>query len=223
MSQSKHLTLYSAMVKIFLTSTGPDRMEDHVLLEKLGLTYETVYVNLWAGEQKEPKFLELHPNGPIPAIVDHLCQDRDLTTDRLLIYDSTPRQVRLPSAKAYLAHSTAVKRYQDEIRRVTGALKIALSKSPWLVGGKFGVADMGTFGIAKEAPHVHEWCLRMLEQPSVEKAWAQYDECLARQDMARGSSKHRVSFCGIASCSLQSRINVKILTVIPPLGAPARA
>ena len=42
-----------------------------IVLEELGLTYESVYLDVTKREQKGPDFLKINPNGRIPAIVDH--------------------------------------------------------------------------------------------------------------------------------------------------------
>ena len=42
-----------------------------IVLEELGLTYESVYLDFHKGEQKAPDYLKINPNGRIPAIVDH--------------------------------------------------------------------------------------------------------------------------------------------------------
>lgn len=41
------------------------------MLEELGLTYESVYLDFSSGEHKKPPFTDLNPNGRIPALVDH--------------------------------------------------------------------------------------------------------------------------------------------------------
>jgi GST-like protein len=57
------LTLY--------TANTPNGWKASIALEELGLPYEVRPVSLKAQEQKEPWFLEINPNGRIPAIVDH--------------------------------------------------------------------------------------------------------------------------------------------------------
>ena len=42
-----------------------------IVLEELGLTYESVYLDFSKGEQKGPEYVKINPNGRIPAIVDH--------------------------------------------------------------------------------------------------------------------------------------------------------
>lgn len=41
-----------------------------IALEEMGLEYELVPVNILAGEQQDPAFVAINPNGRIPALVD---------------------------------------------------------------------------------------------------------------------------------------------------------
>jgi len=41
-----------------------------IMLEELGATYETRVVDFAKGEQKDPAYLRLNPNGKIPTLVD---------------------------------------------------------------------------------------------------------------------------------------------------------
>jgi GST-like protein len=45
-------------------------------LEEMGLPYDLMMVDILKGEQKQPSFLELSPNGRIPALVDQLPDQR---------------------------------------------------------------------------------------------------------------------------------------------------
>ena len=51
--------------------TNPTFRKVATVLEELGLTYESVYLDFSKKEQKGPEFLKINPNGRIPAIVDH--------------------------------------------------------------------------------------------------------------------------------------------------------
>ena len=47
-----------------------------VVLEELSLSYETIYLDFNAGENKSPEFTsKYNPNGRIPVIVDHKNND----------------------------------------------------------------------------------------------------------------------------------------------------
>ncbi len=52
------------------TSPTPNGWKASITLEELEIPYETHAINLMEGDQKKPEFLEINPNGRIPAIVD---------------------------------------------------------------------------------------------------------------------------------------------------------
>ena len=52
------------------TAPTPNGWKASVTLEELGLPYEVHTINLSAGDQKDPGYLTLNPNGRIPTIVD---------------------------------------------------------------------------------------------------------------------------------------------------------
>ena len=49
----------------------PNGWKVSILLEELNANYNTHYVNIGAGDQFKPEFLEISPNNRMPAIVDH--------------------------------------------------------------------------------------------------------------------------------------------------------
>jgi len=53
------------------TANTPNGIKIPIALEELAVQYRIVRVNLSANEQKAPEFLQISPNGRIPAIVDH--------------------------------------------------------------------------------------------------------------------------------------------------------
>ena len=57
------------MIHLYTAST-PNGHKVSCLLEALEMPYEVHSVNLAEGEQKQPEFLKISPNGRIPAIVD---------------------------------------------------------------------------------------------------------------------------------------------------------
>jgi glutathione S-transferase len=52
------------------TAQTPNGIKVSMLLEELGLKYETTAISLAKNTQKEPWFLEINPNGRIPAMTD---------------------------------------------------------------------------------------------------------------------------------------------------------
>src|SRR3954470_3889489 len=58
------------MIELFTAAT-PNGWKVSIALEELGLPYTALPISLGKLEQKEEWFLEINPNGRIPAIVDH--------------------------------------------------------------------------------------------------------------------------------------------------------
>ena len=58
------------MIELFYF-VSPNARKIHMALEELGLPYEIRWVDITKGEQFDPGFLAVNPNGKIPAIVDH--------------------------------------------------------------------------------------------------------------------------------------------------------
>ncbi|KAK8041271.1 glutathione S-transferase-like protein [Apiospora phragmitis] len=54
------------------TAQTPNGLKISILLEELGLTYQTTSIDITKNTQKEPWFLEINPNGRIPALTDTL-------------------------------------------------------------------------------------------------------------------------------------------------------
>jgi len=68
------------MIDLYTAAT-PNGHKVSIALEEMGLAYDVHPIDLSSGQQKEPEFLTLNPNGRIPAIVD-----RD--EDDLVIFES---------------------------------------------------------------------------------------------------------------------------------------
>ncbi|MGA7966585.1 MAG: glutathione binding-like protein [Gammaproteobacteria bacterium] len=57
------------MIDVYSWPT-PNGHKVHIMLEETGLEYRMHPINIGAGEQFEPEFLEISPNNKIPAMVD---------------------------------------------------------------------------------------------------------------------------------------------------------
>ena len=86
MSHGKQFTLYTHVAGTngwygsltYPSYTQPSyslRSKVVFVLEELGLTYESKYLNLDEDEQKSPEHVALHPNGRIPTLIDHANND----------------------------------------------------------------------------------------------------------------------------------------------------
>lgn len=51
---------------------SPNTWKVSILLEECSLPYRVVFTDIIKGDQHEPAFLAINPNGRVPAIVDHL-------------------------------------------------------------------------------------------------------------------------------------------------------
>ncbi|KAI1629432.1 glutathione S-transferase [Exophiala viscosa] len=54
----------------YYTFGTPNGLKPALILEELGLKYDSHQVNIMKNEQKEPWFLDINPNGRIPALKD---------------------------------------------------------------------------------------------------------------------------------------------------------
>ena len=57
------------MIELYTAAT-PNGWKASIMLEEVGLPYEVRAISLLQGEQREPWYLRLNPNGRIPTIVD---------------------------------------------------------------------------------------------------------------------------------------------------------
>src|ERR1700761_1747343 len=57
------------MIQLFYFPT-PNGRKGSIALEEMELAYEIVPVNILTGEQQQPDFLAISPNGRIPALTD---------------------------------------------------------------------------------------------------------------------------------------------------------
>ena len=82
------------MIELF-TSPTPNGWKISIMLEECGLPYEVHPVDLGRGEQLEASFLEISPNGRIPAIRHVLLAGRRSTATGTL-RSSSPRSTKEP-------------------------------------------------------------------------------------------------------------------------------
>jgi GST-like protein len=62
------------MIDLYYAPT-PNTWKASIMLEECGLPYRVIRIDIMAGDQKQPDFLAINPNGRIPAIVDHDAPD----------------------------------------------------------------------------------------------------------------------------------------------------
>ena len=51
--------------------TSPNVQKIYIMLEETKLPYQEHFIDVWKGDQFNPDFVKINPNGKIPVIVDH--------------------------------------------------------------------------------------------------------------------------------------------------------
>src|SRR6056297_1803124 len=69
LTAARRRVITAAMIDLY-TWTTPNGRKVSILLEELGVDYEVHAVDIGAGDQHDPAFRAISPNGRSPAIVD---------------------------------------------------------------------------------------------------------------------------------------------------------
>jgi len=170
------------------TAGTPNGKKPSILLEELkaaypGFDYSYERIDILNNVQKEPWFIEINPNGRIPALVDHSRSDFKVFESAAILiylvthYDKERKFTFEPASNEYsdalqwifFAHGGvgpmqgqanhfyrfapekipyAIKRYQDETKRLYSVLEIRLKDREYLAGpgkGTYSIADINVF------------------------------------------------------------------------------
>ena len=151
------------------TWTTPNGRKVSILLEELGLPYNSIAVDIGAGDQFAPDFLKISPNNKIPALVDRendvtlmesgaimiylaeayggfLGPDQRLEVMEWLMWQMGGFGPMLGQAHHFLRYNRgksdyAEDRYATEARRLYGVLDKRLGQVAH-VAGAYSIADM---------------------------------------------------------------------------------
>jgi GST-like protein len=146
-----------------------------IALEELGLDYQVRHVDLGAGEQFAPEFLQISPNNKIPALVDertgqslfescailyHLAlatgklvpggaQDRDAVLQWLFMQAASAGpmlgQLWWFRHGAPERNEMALERYTRETKRIYGVIERRLAVSAYIAADEYTVADIAFY------------------------------------------------------------------------------
>jgi GST-like protein len=161
---------------------SPNSIKVALLLEELGLSYEVVPVDIFKGQQHEPAFLALNPNGKVPVLVDdavtvfdshaillHLAEGHDrfrggpgagraavLSWLELVATGLSPFSGQAVHFLHYAPERIpyATNRYVKEVERHYRVIDERLAKYPFLAGEDYSIADMALWGWAISAGYV---------------------------------------------------------------------
>jgi GST-like protein len=205
----------------FYFHTGPNPMKVALFLEESGLDYEVVGVDTRKGEQHDPAFLAINPNGKTPALTDDGIPVFDSNAILLYLGEKTGQFMpdNSPASRAallswlmfcatgigpYSGQSVhfrhfapapkdyAVNRYGFEVERHYKILDAQLAKGPYMLGNTYTIVDMAVWGWARMLPFV-------LGEPNAFDAFPNvkrlHDEISARPAAARANAiKDRFTF-----------------------------
>jgi GST-like protein len=171
------------MITAYLWGT-PNGYKVAIALEEMGLDYEINWVNIGSGEQHDPEYLKISPNGKIPAIVDHETGISLMESGAILQYlaERTGRfggntlQERMAVAQwlhwqigglgpmmGQANHFRGLKekvpygetRYGNETARLFGVLDRQLEGCDY-IAGEYSIADMAAVAWAGMAPMMED-------------------------------------------------------------------
>lgn len=198
----------------FYYSLAPNPMKVALFLEEAGLEYEPVPVDTRKGEQFDPRYAALNPNGKVPCIVDGEVTVFD--SNAILLYLAEKTKRFLPEAglaargemlswlmfvatgigpysgqAVHFRHFApepkdyALGRYDFEARRHWGIVEQRLEGRRYMLGDSYTIVDMAVWGWARMVPFVM----------GDEAAWAKFpnlkrllDEISARPAAVRASA-----------------------------------
>ncbi len=176
-------TLGEASMIKFYYSLAPNPMKVALFLEESGLPYELVPVDTRKGDQHQPQFRKINPNGKVPVIVDGDAVVFDSNAILLYLAEKTGRFLppNTPAARGELLswlmfiatgvgpfsgqavhfrhHAPeqlpyAANRYLYEARRHYGILNERLSDHRYMLGETYTIVDMAVWGWARMVPFV---------------------------------------------------------------------
>jgi GST-like protein len=130
----------------------PNGWKVSILLEELGIEYNTIPVNIGKGDQFKPEFLKISPNNRMPVIVDH-----DVEGDPISVFESG-------AIMFYLAEKTGKFMPSDPVGR-----KEVLEWLFWQTGNQGPMAGQLSHFV-NYAPGEHEY--------SHKRYAGEYDRCL---------------------------------------------
>jgi len=168
------------MIK-FYYSGAPNPMKVALMLEECGLPYEAVPIDARKGEQHSPEYLQINPNGKVPAIVDGDAVVFDSNAIVLYLGEKTGKFMppkgdknrgELLSWLMFVASGVgpfsgqsvhfrnyapekihyAINRYMFEAQRHYAILNDRLGKHKYMVADSYGIVDMAVWGWARLIP-----------------------------------------------------------------------
>ena len=172
------------MIDLYTWPT-PNGHKVHIMLEETGIPYRVYPVNIGAGEQFAPSFLEISPNNKLPAMVD----PDGPGGKPLSMFESGAMLVYLASKSGRFLPEDLAKKWSTlswlmfqmgEANRLYGVIDRRLKESAYIACDEYTIADMAIVpwlrfperqGVAvDEYPYLKRWRDALLERPAVKRA-----------------------------------------------------
>ena len=201
------------MIELFSANT-PNGKKISIMLEEIGYEYKVVKVDLDKGEQFKPEFKKISPLSKIPVIIDHDNNKNIFESGAILIYLAEKsgkfydEKDRLEINQWLMAQMGYVgpmlgqhhqfhyynpgkshfgeERYFKISKRIYSELDERLSKTKFLSGNDYTIADIGTFPwIARHEWHdiglknyknLTRWYVEISERDAVKKGFSYMKE-----------------------------------------------
>jgi GST-like protein len=168
------------MLKFYFNGS-PNPTKVALFLEESGLPYEPVPVDTRKGDQFEPAFTAINPNGKVPAIVDGDVTVFDSNAILLYLAEKTGKFLPASTARGELLswlmfvaagvgpfsgqavhfrhHAPerigyAHNRYQYEAERHYGIIDSRLAQRRYMVANAYSIVDMDVWGWARLIPFI---------------------------------------------------------------------
>jgi len=168
------------VIELFSADT-PNGKKISIMLEEISYEYKLTKIDISSGEQFNPEFIKISPFSKIPVIIDHDVNETVFESGAILIYLAEKskkfydKEDRLKINQWLMAQMGYIgpmlgqhhqfhhynpgkskfgeERYFKISKRIYQELDVVLSKSKYLSGKDYTIADIGTFPwIAR-----HEW------------------------------------------------------------------
>jgi GST-like protein len=174
------MTTEGGMLKFYFNGS-PNPTKVALFLEESGLPSEPVPVDTRKGQQFDPEFLAINPNGKVPAIQDGGSAVFDSNAILLYLAEKTGQFLPAPEHRGALLswlmfvasgvgpfsgqavhfkHFAPEKvpyahdRYQYEAERHFAILDKHLASNAFMVGGAYSIVDMDVWGWARMIPFI---------------------------------------------------------------------
>jgi len=101
------------MLKLYDSAECPYCQKTRIVLAEKDLSFDTIPVDLQAGEQKRPEFLKLNPFGKVPVLIDDEVIAYDSTIINEYLEDEYPHPQLMPTDSAARARVRTLEDYAD--------------------------------------------------------------------------------------------------------------